>query len=162
MGTRPGEASDEANKDTVEKQHAVTEELRDLQDRLTGATAALLVALREAGKGPWETGSGPTEEALLGWLEEQIYQMEDLKESMDQKRRELTGLKAGKLGSLGRGRVVRQDSNRPGERSHGEVEDRFREQDVAAKESKEGGTKGIRALMALPNPEGALGARVVM
>ena len=44
MGTRPGEASDEANKATAKKRLEVTEEIRERQDRLIGATAALVVA----------------------------------------------------------------------------------------------------------------------
>ena len=90
------EASYEASKTTAENVGAATEELKDRQDRLTGATAALIVAVREAGEGLWEAGSGPMEGALLGLLEEQIDWMEDLKESLDQKRRELG---AGKLGA---------------------------------------------------------------
>ena len=92
-------ASYGASKVTAENLLAATEELRDRQDRLTGATAALIVAVREAGEGPWEAGSGQREEALLGWLEKQVDQMEDLKESLDQKRRELARLGAGKLGA---------------------------------------------------------------
>ena len=38
----------------------------------------------------------------------------------------------------------------------------FREQGFATKESEAGGTKGNRALMALPNPKGAFGALVGM
>ena len=117
--------------------------------------AALIVAVREA-------GSGPMEGALLEWLEEQIDRVEDLKQSLDQKQRELAWLGAGKLGSWGRGCVVRRGSNPPGERFHMEVKDMFREQGFAAKESEAGGTKGNRALMALPNPKGALGALVAM
>ena len=45
--------------------------------------AALLVAVREAEEGPWEVGLGPTEEALLSWIEEQGDRMEALKESLD-------------------------------------------------------------------------------
>ena len=41
----------EDNKANTEKWLAVTEELRDRQDRLTGATVALIVAVREAEKG---------------------------------------------------------------------------------------------------------------
>ena len=54
------------------------------QDRLTGATAALVGAVRESGEGSWEAGSGSTEEALLRWIEEQGDRMEALKESLDQ------------------------------------------------------------------------------
>ena len=56
--------------------------MRDSQDRLTGATSALLMAVREA-------GPRPTDEALPRWLEEQGDRMEALKESLDQKRKEL-------------------------------------------------------------------------
>ena len=49
----------------------------------------LIVAVKEAGEGPLEAGSGLREGALLRWLGEQVARMEDLKESLDQKRREL-------------------------------------------------------------------------
>ena len=39
----------EDNKANTEKRLAVTEELRDCQDRLPWATVALIVAVREAG-----------------------------------------------------------------------------------------------------------------
>ena len=61
----------------MENLTAATGELRDRQDKLSRATAALIVAVKEAGEGPWEARSGLREEALLRWL-------------LDQKRRELT------------------------------------------------------------------------
>ena len=64
--------------------------------------------------------------------------MEDLKESLDQRRRELARLGAGKLGSGERG------PNRPGEQSHGEVKDLFLERGFAAKEPEGCGTNGAR------------------
>ena len=82
-------ASCGASEVTSENLLAATEELRDRQDKLSGATAALIVAVKEAGEGPWEAGPGLTEEALLGWLEKQVDRMKDLKESLDQKRSEL-------------------------------------------------------------------------
>ena len=51
----------EADEATAEKRLAVTEELKDHQDRLTWATAALIVAIRETREGLWEAGSGPNE-----------------------------------------------------------------------------------------------------
>ena len=98
MENQPGEASDEANKATAKIRLKVTKELREQQDRLTGATAALIVAI-------WEAGSGAMEETLLEWLEEQGDRMETMKESLDQKRRELT-----RRGSGGQGRAQRRDS----------------------------------------------------
>ena len=51
-GNRPGETLDEANKTNVEHWRVNIEEMRGSQDRLTGATAALLMAVREAGSRP--------------------------------------------------------------------------------------------------------------
>lgn len=81
MQEDPREASYKASKTTAENIGAATEELKDCHNRITGATAALIVVVREAGEGPWEARSGPMEGALLGWTEEQIDWMEDLKES---------------------------------------------------------------------------------
>ena len=53
----------EADKATAEKRLAVTEELKDHQDRLTWDTAALIVAVRETREGLWEAGSGLAEVA---------------------------------------------------------------------------------------------------
>ena len=74
---------------TTENLLAAAGELKDRQDKLSRATAALIVAMKEAGEGPWEAGSGLREGALLRLLGEQVARMEDLKESLDQKRREL-------------------------------------------------------------------------
>ena len=82
-------ASHEAREVTIENLLAATGELRDRQGRLFRATVALIVAVKEAEEGPWEAGSGLTEEALLKWLGKQVDRIEDLKESLDQKRREL-------------------------------------------------------------------------
>ena len=82
-GHQTGQASDEVDKTTAKMQSKVTKELREQQGRLTGATADLIRAVVEA-------KVGVTEEALLEWLEEQGDRMENLKESLDQKRRELT------------------------------------------------------------------------
>ena len=109
MWTQPGETSDEANKATAENWRAAVEELRDSHDRLTGATAALLMAVREA-------GPRLTEEALPRWLEGQRDRMEALKENLDQKQRELG---AGNLGSWGQSWVLRRGLNRQREKSHG-------------------------------------------
>ena len=73
----------------MENLTAATGELRDRQDKLSRATAALIVAVKEAGVGPWEAGSGRREEALLRWLGDRAAWMKDLKESLDQKKREL-------------------------------------------------------------------------
>ena len=142
MGDRPGGAPDEANKATAERRIAATEELRDRHDRLTGATAALIVAIREAGEGPWVAGSGPTEEALPRWLEEQGNRMEALKEILDQKQRELGTRNLGSRGQVG---VLRQDSNQPGELPHWEVEDLVLKKGFTVKEPEGGGTKGTIA-----------------
>ena len=144
-----------ASKVTAENLPAATEELRDHQDRLTGATAALIVAVREAGEGPME-------EALLGWLEKQVDRVEDLKESLDQKRRELARLGDGKMGRWELGGVLLRGSYLPGELPHVEVKDMFLERGLAMRESKEGGTNGTMALLTLPDPEEALGALAVM
>ena len=61
-----------------------------------------------------EVGSGPTEEALVRWLEEQGDRMEALKKGLDQKQRELA-----RTGSRGQGPVQRQGSNRQKELSLG-------------------------------------------
>ena len=74
---------------TAENLLAATGELRDRQDKLSRATAGLIGAVKEAGEGPLEAGPGLTEEALLRWLRVQVARMEDMKESLDQKRREL-------------------------------------------------------------------------
>ena len=74
---------------TAENLLAATGELRDRQSKLFRATVALIVVVKEAGEGPWEPGSGLTEENLRRWLEEQVSRMEELKESLDQKRRKL-------------------------------------------------------------------------
>ena len=47
------------------------------------------MAVKEVEEGPWEAASVLTEEALRRWLEEHVSRMDELKESMDQKRREL-------------------------------------------------------------------------
>ena len=91
------------------------EELRDRLGRLTGATTNLIAAVREAGEGPWETGSEPVEEALLGWVKKQADRMEEQKRNMEQKRRDLARLGVEKQGSRERG------PNQPGEQSHVEV-----------------------------------------
>ena len=49
------------------------------------ATAALIEAVKEAEKGPWEVGPGMKEEALRTWLGEQVSRMDKLEESLDQK-----------------------------------------------------------------------------
>ena len=93
-GHQTGEASDEVDKAVAKMQSKVTKELREQQGRLTGATAALIRA-------EGEVRIGVTEEALLEWLEEQGDRQENLKESQDQKRRELS-----RRGSWGQGRVA--------------------------------------------------------
>ena len=70
------------------------------------ATAALIGAVKEAEEGSWEAGSGLKEEALRRWLGEQVSRMDELKESLDQKRRDLTmqALVREKKGSAEEGR----------------------------------------------------------
>ena len=153
MGTRPGEASDEANKATAKKRIEVTEELRERQDRLTGATAALIVAVREAGEGLWEVGSGLMEEALLRGLEEEGDRMEALKGSLDQKQRELA-----RLASWGQGCVQWRDSILRTEMSHGGVQFTSLEQGSIGKGSEEHGAYGS---MILPDPKEASGTLAI-
>ena len=62
--------------------------------------------------------------------------MEALKESQDQKRRELARLGAGKLGRWGLSWVPRWGSNRHRERSYGEVQGRSPERDSIGKGSE--------------------------
>ena len=81
-----GEAYYEEREVTAENLLAATRELRDRHGRLFRATVALIVAVKEAEEGPWEPGSGLSEEALRRWLKEQVSRMEELKESLDQKR----------------------------------------------------------------------------
>ena len=80
--------------------------------------------------------------------------MEALKESQDQKRRELARLGAGKLGRWGLSWVPRRGSNRQRERSYGEVQGRSPEQDSIGK-----GTKRHRnhEIMIRPDPKEAFG-----
>ena len=78
-------ASSLASAATAENLLAGTGELKDRQDKLSRATAALIVAVKEAGGGQWDAEPGLTEEALRGWLGEQEDRIEDPKERLDLK-----------------------------------------------------------------------------
>ena len=55
------------------------------QDKLTGATAVLLAAVRASGGGPWEARLGLTKKALADWLAEQEDRVRELKERLERK-----------------------------------------------------------------------------
>ena len=80
--------------------------------------------------------------------------MEALKESQDQKRRELASLGAGNLGNRGLSWAIRRDLNRQRERSYGEVQARSPERDSIGK-----GSEGHRnhKITIRPDPKEALG-----
>ena len=59
---------------------------------MTGATAVLLVAVQGSGREPWVAGLGTTEKALTDWLAEQEDRVEELKDRLERKQRELVRL----------------------------------------------------------------------
>ena len=85
-------ASSTASEATAEDLLAGTWELMDRQDKLSGASAALIGAVKGAGGGSWEARPELTEEALMGWNRDQEDRIEDLTERLDQKQRVLTRL----------------------------------------------------------------------
>ena len=62
------------------------------QERMTEATTGLLAVVSEVGGGPWEACPGLTEKALTDWLGEQEDRVEELKDRIDRKQRELARL----------------------------------------------------------------------
>ena len=77
---------------TAENLLSGAEELISQQERMTEATTGLLAVVSEVGGGPWEACPGLTEKALTDWMEEQEYWVDELKERLDRKQRELVRL----------------------------------------------------------------------
>ena len=68
------------------------EQLTAQQERMTEATTKLLAVVSEAGGGPWGAGSGLTEKDLTEWLGVQEDRVDELKEKLVQRERELIRL----------------------------------------------------------------------
>ena len=85
-------ASSTVSEATAENLLRGTEELMSQQDKMTGATAVLLAAVQGSGREPWVAGLGPTEKALTDWLAEQEDRVEELKDRLERKQRELVRL----------------------------------------------------------------------
>ena len=62
------------------------------EERMTEATTKLLAAVSEAGGGPWGADSGLTEKDLIAWLGVQEDRVDDLKEKLIRRKRELVRL----------------------------------------------------------------------
>ena len=69
-----------------------SEELKAQQEKMLEATIGLIAAVSEVGGGPWEASPGLTERALTNWMGEQEDRVEELKERIERKQRELIRL----------------------------------------------------------------------
>ena len=98
------------------------------------------------------------EEALSRWLEEQGDRMEALKESLDQKRKELTKMGAGDPGSWGQEWVLWQGLNPQRERSQEGVKGRPIERGSIGKRSE---GDGIYRITTWPDPKEAAETLVI-
>ena len=85
-------ASSIVSEATTENLLGGAEQLTSQQERMTEATTKLLAVLSEVRGGPWEAGPELTEMALTDWLGEQEDRVDELKERLDRKQRELVRL----------------------------------------------------------------------
>ena len=85
-------ASSIVSEATAENLASGAEELKVQQEKMMEATTRLLSVVSKVGGGPWEASPGLTEKALTDWLGEQEDRVEELKERLERKQRELVRL----------------------------------------------------------------------